>query len=103
MGSARSLKHRRERMEPEMSIEHAEALVASAATASTTVDAADLPRELLEKTEAQHRHLVELAASLVDSGMSEAAIEAVLRKAIASYQHELVKAVVHLSGGPRRG
>ena len=79
-----------------MSEDRARALLASALTEMGNVQ---VPDQLLDQVARHNRHLFELTANLLDSGMDDEQARQVLDRAMESYKDELVRTIMTLRGG----
>ena len=67
-------------------------------TASQELGGIDIPARLREQVARQQDHLLELASSMLSSGLDEATVRDVIDRALASYRDELVATIVSLGG-----
>jgi len=79
-----------------MSEDRARALLASALSEMGDIR---LPHQVLDQVARHNRHLFELAANLLDSGMDDTQARQVLDQAMESYKDELVRTIMALRGG----
>jgi acyl-CoA reductase-like NAD-dependent aldehyde dehydrogenase len=62
---------------------------------------AEVPAAIAEQFERHQRHLIELAANLIQSGLPETEVRRVIRAAMDSWEAELVDTIITLGGGDR--